>query len=115
MSEPVQFAREAREKLAAALNALQTGDDVPMELIEAAEPIAQAMTVLHRIERTKGANLDGRPDALDAVRSALERVQKVTADHPAVDTVMEAIADSLSKVNALVRYNPPAAAAAPAV
>jgi len=113
MSEPVQLAKAAREKLAAALNALQSDDNVPQELLEAAEPVAQAMSVLHRIERTSGANLEGRDSALAAVRSALDKLQKIPADHPAVDTVMEAVAGSLSKVHALARYQPPAGAAAP--
>src|SRR5262245_16341803 len=114
MSEPVQLAKAAREQLAAALNALQTDSQAPDELLEAAEPIAQAMSVLHRIERTSGANLEGRDGGLAAVRSALDRLQKVTGEHPAVDTVMEAVAASLSKVHALARYQPPAAAPAPA-
>jgi Tfp pilus assembly protein PilZ len=113
MSEPVQLAKAAREQLAAALNALQTSD-VPDELVDAAEPVAQAMGVLHRIERTNGANLDGRDDALAAVRSALSRVQMVEARHPAVEIVMEAVAGSLSKVHALARYQPPAPPPAPA-
>ena len=110
MSEPVQLAKAAREQLAAALSALQTDDNVPDELLEAAEPIAQAMSVLHRIERTSGANLEGRDGALVAVRTALERLQKVSSTHPAVEIVMEAVAKSLSKVHALARYTPPAAA-----
>src|SRR3954468_17060083 len=105
MTEPVQLAKAAREQLAAALNALQTSD-VPDELVDAAEPVAQAMGVLHRIERTEGANLEGREDAREAVRSALGRVQQVDSSHPAVEQVMEAIAASLSKVHALVRYRP---------
>jgi hypothetical protein len=109
MSEPVQLARNAREHLAAALNALQTSD-VPDELVDAAEPVAQAMGVLHRIERTNGENLEGRQDALDAVRAALNRVQQVDSPHPAVEKVMESIAASLSKVHALVRYTRPAPA-----
>jgi Tfp pilus assembly protein PilZ len=112
MSEPVQLAKAAREQLAAALSALQTDDNVPDELLEAAEPIAQAMSVLHRIERTSGADLEGRDGALVAVRTALDRLQKVTSTHPAVEIVMEAVAKSLSKVHALARYTPPAAAAA---
>ncbi|APR84119.1 Cell division protein FtsK [Minicystis rosea] len=113
MSEPVQLAKAAREKLAAALNALQSDDDVPNALLEAAEPIAQAMSVLHRVERTNGQNLEGRDSALAAVRSALDQLQKIDGDHPAVDAVMEAVAGSLSKVHALARYQPPAAAPAP--
>jgi Tfp pilus assembly protein PilZ len=114
MSEPVLLAKAARERLAAALNALQTDDDVPTELLEAAEPIAQAMSVLHRIERTQGANLEGRDGALTAVRTALDRLQKIAGTHDAVDIVMEAVASSLSKVHALARYKPPAAPVAPA-
>jgi Tfp pilus assembly protein PilZ len=109
MSEPVQLAKAAREQLAAALNALQTSN-VPDELVDAAEPVAQAMGVLHRIERTNGENLDGRAEALEAVRTALNRVQRVDSDHPAVERVMEAIAASLSSVHALARYRPPIAA-----
>ena len=108
MSEPVTLAKAAREKLAAALSALQSQDDVPSDLLEAAEPIAQAMSVLHRIERTSGANLEGRDGALAAVRTALDRLQKIAGAHPAVDAVMEAVAGSLSKVHALARYQPPA-------
>jgi len=105
MADPVQLAKEARQKLAAALSALQAAG-VPDELVEAAEPVAQAMGVLHRIERTNGENLEGRKDVVDAVRTALSRVQAVESSHPAVDVVMEAIAGSLSKVHALLRYEP---------
>jgi hypothetical protein len=110
MSDPVQLAKAARETLAAALNALQTAD-VPDELVDAAEPVAQAMGVLHRIERTNGANLDGRDEALEHVRSALGRVQRVESTHPAVERVMEAIAEALTGVLALARYVPPQAPA----
>jgi len=92
MSEPVQLAKAAREQLAAALNALQTSD-VPDELVDAAEPIAQAMGVLHRIERTNGGNLDGRSEALAWVRQGLDRVQKVDSAHPAVEKVPRLIGD----------------------
>jgi Tfp pilus assembly protein PilZ len=110
MSEAVQLAKAAREHLAQALNALQSDDQVPADLVEVAEPIAKAMTVLHRVERTNGENLEGRDTALAAVRSALEKVQKVTDAHPSVDLVLEAVAGSLSKVHALARYAPPTAA-----
>jgi Tfp pilus assembly protein PilZ len=113
MSEPVQLAKAAREKLAAALNALQTQDDVPSELLEVAEPIAQAMSVLHRIERTHGENLEGRDGALSSVRAALDLLQKIATSHEAVDVVMEKVAGSLSKVHALARYQPPVAQPAP--
>jgi hypothetical protein len=105
MPDAAQLARAAREQLAAALNALQT-TDVPDALLEAAEPIAKAMGILHRIERSGGTDLDGRQDALAAIRSALDQLQKVDSDHAAVEIVMEAVAASLSNVHALVRFTP---------
>lgn len=110
MSEAAQLARAAREHLAAALKALQSNTNVPTELLDVAEPIAEAMSVLHRVERTDGANLEGREGALANVRAALEQIQKVPTHHPATEVVMEAVASSLSKVHALTRYVPPAAA-----
>jgi hypothetical protein len=62
--------------------------------------------VLHRIERTGGADLSGRDDALSGVRAALERIQTASETHPALEAVMEAVAGSLGKVHALVRYTP---------
>jgi hypothetical protein len=106
MSEAAQLARAAREHLAAALKALQTNTNVPTELLDVAEPIAEAMSVLHRVERTDGANLEGREGALANVRAALEQIQKVPTHHPATEVVMEAVASSLSKVHALTRYVP---------
>src|SRR5262249_46439856 len=84
MSEAVQLAKAARELLAGALNALQADDQVPGELLEVAEPIAKAMSVLHRVERTSGQNLEGRDTVLLNVRSALEKVQKIDSSHPAI-------------------------------
>src|SRR6185437_9905491 len=106
MSEAAQLARTAREHLAAALKALQSNTNVPPELLDVAEPIAEAMSVLHRVERTDGANLEGRELALANVRAALEKIQKVPTHHPATEVVMEAVALSLSKVHALTRYVP---------
>ena len=112
MSEAAQLARIAREHLAAALKALQSNTNVPTELLDVAEPIAEAMSVLHRVERTDGANLEGREAALANVRAALEQIQKVPTHHPATEVVMEAVASSLSKVHALTRYVPPLVAPA---
>jgi hypothetical protein len=113
MSEPAQLAKSAREQLASALNALQSSEHVPEELMDLAEPIAEAMGILHKIERSDGATLDRRDDVLATVRTALDRLQKIEMEHPAIDAVMEAVATSLGKIHALIRYAPPAAAAAP--
>jgi hypothetical protein len=109
MSEPVELAKAARANLAAALSALQSSANVPEELMDIAEPIAQAMSVLHRVERSDGANLEGREAALGNIRSALELLQKVGGRHPAAEPVMESVATSLSKVHALCRYAAPQA------
>jgi Tfp pilus assembly protein PilZ len=110
MSEAVQLAKAAREHLAAALKALQSNADAPAELLDVAEPIAEAMSVLHRVERTDGANLEGRDLALVNVRAALEKLQQIPLNHPATELVMDAVASSLSKVHALARYAVPQAA-----
>ncbi len=107
MSDAVQLAKAAREHLAAALKALQSNADAPAELLDVAEPIAETMSVLHRIERSSGANLEGRDRALVNVRAALDKLQQVSLNHPATDLVMDAVASSLSKVHALARYVPP--------
>jgi Tfp pilus assembly protein PilZ len=111
--EPAQLAKTARASLANALSALQSSDDAPDELLEAAEPIAQTMGILHKIERSGGAVLDGRDIALKNVRKVLADVQALDAAHPAVDTVLEAVAGCLAKVNALAKYKPTGQAAPP--
>lgn len=123
MSEPAQLAKSARELLAAALNALQSNGVVSPEIEALAEPIAQAMGIMHRIERSGGQALDGSDTALGHVRDVLNRLQRITAADPVVDVLMEHVASSLSKVNALSRVQAagapaqaraPVAAAAPA-
>ncbi|WP_437913491.1 hypothetical protein WME73_44015 [Sorangium sp. So ce302] len=123
MSEPAQLAKSARELLAAALNALQSNGGVSPEIEALAEPIAQAMGIMHRIERSGGQALDGSEIALGHVRDVLNRLQRITAADPVVDVLMEHVASSLSKVNALSRAQvagasaqarAPVAAAAPA-
>src|SRR5687767_7589452 len=113
MSEPAQLAKSAREQLAAALNALQSNAHVPDELMQLAEPIADAMSVLHRIERSNGAVLDDRDTALVAVRTALDNLQKVTIHHPTIEMVMKTITTSLSKMHTLNQYTPPTPAPTP--
>ncbi|MEO7331059.1 MAG: hypothetical protein ABI193_20960, partial [Minicystis sp.] len=113
MSEAATLAKAAREQLANALMALQSDSKIPDALMEVAEPIAEAMSVLHRIQRTNGESLEGRDMVLANVRAAMAKVQAVGEDHPAVDQVLEAVAASLSKVHALARYTPPVAAPAP--
>lgn len=112
MSDPVNMARTARERLAQALAALQS-PGVPTQLIGVAEPVAQAMSALHQIESTGGgARAQVAPRALDGVRRALLSLQSDASGHPAVADATEAVASSLSLVHGLAA--PPGAAAPPA-
>jgi hypothetical protein len=111
---PDALAKAAREKLALALNALQTSPDTPVDLLDLAEPIAQTMGILHRIERSQGKDLTGRDQVLANIRGALNSLQTMTESHPAIDAVMEQVAGCLASAHQLARYEAPAAAPAPA-
>jgi len=94
----VTLARTARENLARGLGALQS-PGVPPGLMQAAEPIAQAMSSLHRIEATGGGPGADAAGALALVRKALSALQLANVKHPAVDQAMEAIAGALGLVH----------------
>src|SRR5882724_9837220 len=114
MSDPVNMARTARERLSQALAALQS-PGVPAQLLGVAEPVAQAMSALHQIESTGGsARAQSAPRALDGVRRALGALQQDNSGHGAVISAIEAVAGSLSLVHGLANPVAPAAAA-PAV
>ncbi len=114
MSDPTSSARAARESFARGLNALQT-PGVPPALLACAEPIAQAMSALHRIEASGGGEMaTAAPMALDAARRALAQLQAAGDAHPAVSQAMEAVASSLGVVHQLSNLaKAPAAAPAP--
>src|SRR6188768_3995941 len=113
MSDPVSAARAARENLARALGALQS-PGLPPQLMSVAEPIAHAMSALHRIETSNGAAIgEGGPVALAATRQALATLQAAAGQHPAVDHALEAIAGSLGLIHQLSQGSH--AAAPPAV
>jgi len=112
MSDPVTLARSARENLARGLAALQS-PGVPQHLLAVAEPIAQAMSALHRIEASQGAARgEAGPAALLGARQALGMLQAEPPGSPAVDQALESIAGSLSLVHQLAQA--PAHAPAPA-
>ena len=103
MSDPVTTARAARENLARGLGALQS-PGVPPQLMSVAEPVAQAMSALHRIEASRGAAAaEAGPLALNAARQALAVLQVSAGQHPAVDQALEAIAGSLSMIHQLAQ------------
>jgi len=97
----VTLARSARESLARGLGALQT-PGVPPELLQAAEPLANAMSAMHRVEGSRGAAAaEAGPSALGALRQALAQLQSVQMRHAAVDQATEAIASALGMVHQL--------------
>ncbi len=103
MSDPVTAARAARENLARALSALQM-PGVPPQLMAVAEPVAHAMSALHRIEASQGAAVaEAGPAALGAARQALSILQAGAGQHPAVDQALEVIAGSLSVIHGLAQ------------
>jgi hypothetical protein len=112
MNDPASQARNARESLARGLAVLQ-GPGIPQQVMNVAEPVAQAMGALHRIEASQGGALgEQAPVALEAVRSALALLQAAAGQHPAVDQATEAVAGSLGVVHSLAQRAaaPPAAA-----
>jgi len=101
MSDPVSAARAARENLARGLGALQS-PGVPPHLMSVAEPVAHAMSALHRIEASHGAAAgEAGTVALAATRQALATLQQAAGQHPAVDHALEAIAGSLGLIHQL--------------
>ncbi len=103
MSDPVTAARAARENLARALAGLQM-PGVPPQLMAVAEPVAHAMSALHRIEASHGAAVgEAGPAALAAARQALSILQAGAGQHQAVDQALEVIASSLSMIHGLAQ------------
>ena len=114
MTDPISTSKSARESLARGLNALQADPSVPPQLLDLAQPIAQAMGALHQIEKT--SQLSPHADvALNHLRGALSSLQAVPASHPAVNAALEAVASSLGLVHQLGKMaNGPVAQPAPA-
>lgn len=110
MSDPVSLARAARENLARGLAALQS-PAVPPQVMAVAEPIAHAMSALHRVESTHGAARgEAGPAALNAARQALALLQQQPPGFAAVDQALEAIAGSLNLIHQLAQAAPAAVA-----
>jgi uncharacterized protein (TIGR02266 family) len=112
VSDPVTMARTARESLARGLNALQGDPNIPPQLSDLGQPIAQAMGALYKIEASRGAELQPHAQlALTNVQGALAALQAQPAQHPAVAAAMEAVAGALASVHALSRAGQAAAPA----
>ncbi|HYQ14495.1 MAG TPA: PilZ domain-containing protein [Polyangiaceae bacterium] len=108
MSDPVSLARAARENLARGLAALQA-PTVPPQVMVVAEPIANAMSALHRVEASQGAaRYEAGPAALNAARHALALLQQQPQGFPPIDQALEAIAGSLNLIHQLAQPAPAA-------
>lgn len=103
MTDIVAQARQAREKLAAALALLQ--NPAAGNLIDSvAEPVARAMGALHQVESSSGAKLsESGPLALTAVRAALAALQS-QPETTISEQALEHIAGSLGMVHSLAEY-----------
>jgi len=74
-----------------------------------AEPIANAMSALHRVEASQGAaRYEAGPAALNASRHALALLQQQPPGFPAIDQALEAIAGSLNLIHQLAQPTPAA-------
>jgi hypothetical protein len=79
-----------------------------------AEPIATAMSALHRVEASQGAARgEAAPAALNAARHALAMLQQQPQGYAAVDQALEAIASSLNLIHQLASAPAAAPQAAP--
>jgi hypothetical protein len=115
MSDIATTAKNARESLARGLSALQSDPSVPPHIVDLATPIAQAMSALHQIERSNGAQISPHAEtALNNVRGALSQLQAQNQSHPAIAQAMEAVAGSLGLVHAITKLGQQAAAGGPA-
>jgi hypothetical protein len=114
MSDPTTLARDARQRLAQGLAALQA-PGVPEHLLSVAQPVAQAMGLLHQIESSHGAAASqNAPQALDTVRKALAGLQTHAEAHPAVAEAIASVAGSLNLVHSLTQNIERAVEAPPA-
>ncbi len=111
MTDVITQAHRARTQLAQALTVLQL-DDVPAHVQEVAGIVAQAMSLLHRIE-TKGEQAPAATQALSFLRSALNQLQAPENAHPATETALEVVAGSLGLVHQLSQSFVPQVKAAP--
>ncbi len=115
MTEIVQEAKIAREKLAGALGLLQSAEAGGL-IDSVAPPVAMAMGALHSIEVALGRTAsESVPLALGHVQKALAALQFVPSSNPVVDDATAHVAEALGLLHRLSRSisasTPPKAAA----
>jgi uncharacterized protein (TIGR02266 family) len=111
----VAQAKEARESLGSALEALQKDDNIPQDVLAVAQNIAQAVGALFEAERASS-----EPDGKSSVRSALGSLsqtlallQDVRGEHPGIAVATEVIAKSMSSLYPLTTVPSKAPSARP--
>jgi hypothetical protein len=101
--DPVTSAQRAREGLARGLALLQS-PGLPPSLSPIVEEVAQVMSLLHRIEATRGAAFaEAAPVALGTLRRALGALQALNRPEAEVEGALEAIANSLGTIHQLAQ------------
>lgn len=112
-----QEARQARETLGKALEALQQHADIPDEVMGVAQNIAQSVGALFEAERAS-SEPDGRActkNALGALSQTMALLQDVKTEHPGIQTATETIAEVMGLLYPITTkpsMAPPAPAAA---
>jgi uncharacterized protein (TIGR02266 family) len=99
-------AREARESLGKALEALQEDPNIPSDVMAVAQNIAQAVGALFEAERAS-SEPDGRAcvkNALGSLSQTLALLQDVRGDLRGVQTATETIARSMSVLFPMVSH-----------
>lgn len=112
-------AKEARESLSKALEALQTSDNIPKDVLDVASHIAEAVGALFEAERAS-SEPDGKASvraALGLLSQTLALLQDVKSDHGGIQIATEVLAEAMGKLYPLTtqpsRLPPPASDPAP--
>jgi uncharacterized protein (TIGR02266 family) len=93
-------ARSGRESLGAALGALQAEPDIPPDVLNVAQNVAQAMGALYQAEQA-GDETTGKAavrTALGSLSQTLALLQDVRSQHPGISAATEAIAKVMSQL-----------------
>ncbi len=109
MSDVVISARAARMTLAAALAQLQS-EGVDPAFLQAADPIAEAMSALFDLEEAPEHQRHLAASALAAVQRALALLQETECDPARAEAAIAKVAEALGGVHALAHAAPAAVA-----
>ncbi|MEZ4256159.1 MAG: PilZ domain-containing protein [Polyangiales bacterium] len=95
-----ETAKTARESLSKALEALQTSEDLPKDVLDVTSHIAEAVGALFEAERAS-SDLDGKASVragLGSLSQTLALLQDVKTEHPGIGVATSVIADAMSSL-----------------